>query len=52
MAETWQGSGVNAVIAGTQQTDDGTAPDFFDLLFFEEQVTPDPVFDIEAATGN
>ncbi len=47
-----QGGRVNAVIAGAQQTDDGTAPDFFDLLFFEEQVALDAVFDIEAATGN
>ncbi len=33
-------------------TGNGAAPDFFDLLFFEEQVAPDAVFDIEAATGN
>lgn len=49
---TGQGSGFNAVMAGAQQTNDGTAPDGFDLLFFEEQVTPDAVFDIEAAAGN
>jgi len=47
-----QGGRVNAVVAGAPQTDDGTAPDFFDLLFFEGQVAPDAVFDIEAATGN
>jgi len=52
VAKARQGAGVNAVIAGAQQTDDGTAPDFFNLLFFEEQVAPDAMFDIEAATGN
>lgn len=40
------------VIAGTQQADDGPAPEGFDLLFFEEQVAPDAVFDIEAAAGD
>lgn len=43
---------VNAVIAGAQQTDDGAAPDFFDLLFFEEQVAPDGVLGIETTAGD
>ena len=47
-----QGCRVNALIAGTQQTNDGTAPDGFNLLFFEKQIAPDAVFDVEAATGN
>jgi hypothetical protein len=29
-----------------------TRIDGFDLLFFEEQVAPDTVFDIEPAAGN
>lgn len=52
VAMTRQGSRVNALIAGAQQTDDGTAPDGFNLLFFEKQIAPDGVFDIETATGN
>lgn len=52
MAEVWQRARINAVIAGTQQTDDGAPPDGFDLLFFEEQVAPNAVFDINAATGD
>lgn len=52
VTETGQGGRVNAVIAGAQQADDGTAPDFFDLLFFEEQVAPDAVFDIETPAGD
>lgn len=52
MAEIWQRAGIDAVVTGAQQTDDGTAPDGFDLLFFEEQVAPDAVFDIEAAAGD
>ncbi|MNP25621.1 hypothetical protein D3C76_1184380 [compost metagenome] len=49
---TRQGDRVNAVIAGAQQADDGAAPDFLDLLFFEEQVAPDAVFDIAATAGD
>lgn len=49
---TGQSAGIDASIAGAQQADDGTAPDGFDLLFFEEQVAPDTVFDIEAAAGD
>lgn len=52
MAEVRQLTGIDAIVAGTQQTDNGTAPDGFNLLFFEEQMAPDAVFDIEAATGN
>jgi len=47
-----QGCRVNALIAGTQQTDDGTAPDGFNLLFFEKQIAPNAMFDIETATGS
>lgn len=52
VTETGQGCRVNAVIAGAQQTDNGTAPDFFDLLLFEEQVAPHAVFGIETAAGD
>ncbi len=52
MAEVGQLTGINAIVAGTQQTDNGTTPDGFNLLFFEEQIAPDAVFDVEAATGN
>ena len=52
MAETRQSGRFNAVIAGAQQLDDGTAPDGFDLLFFKEQVTPGAVFDVKAAAGD
>jgi len=49
---TWQGCEINVVIAGAQQTDYGATQDFFDLLFFEEQVAPDAVFDIKDAEGD
>ena len=49
---TGQGRGIDSVVTGAQQTDDSTAPDGFDLLFFEEQVAPNAVFDIEATAGN
>lgn len=52
MAEVGQLAGIDAVVAGAQQTDDGTTPDGFNLLFFEEQIAPDTVFDVESATGN
>ncbi len=52
MAVAGQGSRSDSIVAGTEQTDNGTAPNGFNLLFFEEQVAPDAVFDIEAAAGN
>ncbi len=52
MAGVGQLIGINAIVAGTQQMDNGTTPDGFNLLFFEEQAAPDAVFDVEAATGN
>ena len=52
MSEARQRTGIDAIVAGTQQTNNGTAPDGFNLLFFEEQVAPDAVFDFEAATGD
>lgn len=52
MAEVEQRTGIDSIVAGTQQTDNGTAPDGFNLLFFEEQIAPGAVFDIEAAAGN
>jgi hypothetical protein len=48
MAEAGQLAGIDSIVAGTPQTDDGTAPDGFNQLFFEEQVAPNAVFDIEA----
>lgn len=50
VAMTGQGSRVNTVIAGPQQTDNGRW--LQPAVFFEEQVAPDAVFDIEAATDN
>lgn len=52
MAEVGQRAGIDAIVAGTQQTNNGTAPDGFNLLFFEEQVAPNAVFDIETAAGD
>ena len=49
---TRQGSRLNSQIAGPQQTYDGTAPDGFNLLFFEKQIAPDAAFDIETAAGD
>lgn len=34
MAEAGQLTGIDSIVAGTQQTDNGTAPDGFNLLFF------------------
>ncbi len=52
MAEVGQFARIYAIVAGTQQTDNGTAPDGFNLLFFIEQIAPDTVFDIEATAGD
>ncbi len=52
MAEVGQLTGIDLIVAGTQQTDHGTAPDGFNLPFFEEQIAPDAVSDVEAAAGN
>lgn len=52
MAEIGQLTGIDAIVAGTQQTDDRTAPDGFNLLLFEEQIAPDAVPGIETAAGN
>ena len=40
IAEVGQLIGINAIVAGTQQMDNGTTPDGFNLLFFAEQVAP------------
>ncbi len=52
MAEIGQLTGIDAIVAGTQQTDDCAAPDGFNLLLFEEQIVPDAVPGIETAAGN
>jgi len=52
MAEAGQLSGINAIVAGTQQADNGTTPDGFNLLFFEKQIAPDAVLNVESAPGN
>ena len=52
MTQVEQLAGIDTVVAGTQQTDNGTAPDGFNLLFFEEQLAPDAMFDIEATAGD
>lgn len=52
MTEVGQLAGIDAIVAGTQQADNGTAPDGFNLLFFEKQIAPDCVFDIETAAGD
>nr|WP_263071028.1 hypothetical protein [Enterobacter huaxiensis] len=41
IAEVGQLIGINAIVAGTQQMDNGTTSDGFNLLFFAEQVAPD-----------
>ncbi len=52
VAETRQGAGINARIVVAQQVNDGVAPDGFYLFLFKEQLSPDVVFDVEAAAGN
>lgn len=52
MAEIGLLTGIDAIVAGTQQTDDCAAPDGFNLLLFEEQIVPDAVPGIETAAGN
>nr|ULG15851.1 hypothetical protein 495p2_00100 [Serratia proteamaculans] len=52
MAKVGLLTGIDASVAGAQQADYSAVPDGFDLLFFEEQIAPDVVFNIEAATGN
>ena len=52
MTEVGQLAGIDAIVAGTQQADNGTAPYGFNLLFFEKQIAPDCVFDIETAAGD
>jgi hypothetical protein len=52
MAKTGQGAWIDTVIAGAQEANNGATPDGFDLLFFEEQVAPYAVFDIEPTTGD
>lgn len=52
MAGVGKLAGIDSSVAGTQQADDGAAPDGFNLLFFEEQLAPDAVFGIETAAGD
>ena len=47
-----EGAGHDPLLATVQQTDDDTAADGFNLLFFGEQLAPDALFDIEVAMGN
>ncbi len=51
MAEAQQGTGGDARIVVTQQVNDGVAPDLLYVFLFKEQLSPDVVFDIEAAAG-
>ena len=51
MAETWQGTGIDACIVVAQQINDGVAPDSFHLFLFKEQLPPDVVFDVKTAAG-
>lgn len=52
ISQVGQLAGIDAIVAGKQQTDDGTAPDSFNLLFFKEQVAPHTVFNIEVTAGD
>lgn len=50
--QSQQATGVNQVIAVAQQTDNGAAPDFLHGLLLKEDVPPDAMFYIQAATGD
>lgn len=52
MTQTRQSAGIYQRIAVTQQPDDGPPPDFLHRLFFEEQRTPDAMFNVEPAAGD
>ena len=52
MPQPRQAAGVNQVITVAQQADDGSAPDFFYIVFFKEEVAPDTMLNIESATGD
>ena len=52
MAKARQVTGVDVRIVVTQQVNDGVAPDLLYLFLFKEQLSPDVVFDVEAAAGD
>lgn len=52
MAQARQGAGIDVGVVVPQQIDDGIALDLLYLFLFKEQLPPDAVFDVEAATGD
>lgn len=50
--QPWQAAGTDTLIAVTQQANNGSAPDFFDLFLFKEDVAPAVMLNIEAAPGD
>ena len=52
MPEPRQTAGIYQVIAVAQQAGDGAAPDFLHGVLLKEDIAPDAVFNIEAASDN
>ncbi len=52
MPQPRQAAGVNKVVAVAQQAGDRPAPDFLHGVLLKEDIAPDAVFNIEAATGD
>ncbi len=52
MSQPRQAAGVNQVVAVAQQAGDRPAPDFLYGVLLKEDIAPDIVFNIEAATGD
>lgn len=52
MPEPRQTAGIYQIIAVAQQAGDGAAPDFLHSELLKEDIAPDAVFNIEAASGN
>lgn len=52
MAQARLAAGVNQVITVAQQVGDRPAPDFLHGMLLKEDIAPDTVFNIEAATGD
>ena len=52
MPQPRQAAGVYQVITVAQEPDNRTAPDFLHGMLLKEEVVPDAVFNVEAATGD